>query len=71
MVFPSLYYGYSGSSGTLMKCLTVFFKINVTNFNETYFAFNGLKGTGDNANVYIQFLVIYDVFGTNFKSSLI
>ena len=67
-VFPSLYYGSSGSSGTY-GVLDSFFKINVSNFTSTQFYANIEKGSGDNANVYIQFLVIYDMIGTDFPKS--
>ena len=67
-VFPSLYYGYSGSSGTY-GVFDSFFKINVSNFTSTQFSANFQKGSGNNANVYIQFLVIYDMVGTDFPKS--
>ena len=67
-VFPSLYYGYSGSSGTY-HVFDSYFNINVSNFTSTQFFCNIKKGTGDAANVYIQFLVIYDVPGTDFPKS--
>ena len=67
-VFPSLYYGYSGSGGTY-GVFDSYFDINVSNFSETQFYCNIKKGTGNNANVYIQFLVIYDMVGTDFPKS--
>ena len=67
-VFPSLYYGYSGSSGTY-HVFDSYFNINVSNFTSTQFFCNIKKGNGDNANVYIQFLVIYDMVGTDFPKS--
>jgi hypothetical protein len=67
-VFPSLYYGYSGSGGTY-GVFDSYFDINVSNFTSTQFFCNIKKGSGDNANVYIQFLVIYDMVGTDFPKS--
>ena len=67
-VFPSLYYGYHGSSDTY-RVFDSFFNINVSGFTETQFFCNIKKNTGDAANVYIQFLVIYDVEGTDFPKS--
>jgi len=68
-VFPSLYYGFASGSGTTYGVFNSYFNINVSNFTETQFYCNIAKGTGDNANVYIQFLVIYDVPGTDFPKS--
>ena len=67
-VFPSLYYGYHGSGGTY-SVFDSYFDINVSNFTSTQFYANFKKGSGDNANVYIQFLVIYDMVGTDFPKS--
>ena len=67
-VFPSLYYGSSGSAGTY-GVFNSYFSINVSNFTSTQFYANFKKGSGDNANVYIQFLVIYDMVGTDFPKS--
>ena len=67
-VFPSIYYGYSGSGDTY-HVYDSYFNINVSNFTETQFFCNIKKGSGDAANVYIQFLVIYDVEGTDFPKS--
>ena len=68
-VFPSLYFGQtSGSSGTYGP-FNSFFNINVSCFTSTEFRANIQKGSEDNANVYIQFLVIYDMVGTDFPKN--
>jgi hypothetical protein len=68
-VFPSLYFGQtSGSSGTYGP-FNSFFNINVAYFTSTDFRANIQKDSGDNANVYIQFLVIYDMIGTDFPKN--
>ena len=67
-VFPSIYYGYGGSSDTY-HVYDSYFNINVSDFTDTQFYCNIKKGTGDAANVYIQFLVIYDVPGTDFPKN--
>ena len=67
-VFPSLYYGYSGSGDTY-HVYDSYFNINVSDFTDTQFYCNIKKGSGDAANVYIQFLVIYDVPGTDFPKN--
>ena len=68
-VFPSLYYGFASGSGTTYGVYDSYFNINVSNFTPTQFFCNIKKGSGDAANVYIQFLVIYDMVGTDFPKS--
>ena len=68
-VFPSLHFGQtSGSSGTYGP-FNSFFNINVSYFTSADFRADIQKGSGDNANVYIQFLVIYDMVGTDFPKN--
>jgi hypothetical protein len=68
-VFPSLYYGITDVSSGTYGVWNSFFDINVSNFKSTQFLCNISKGSGNNANVYIQFLVIYDMVGTDFPKS--
>ena len=64
-VFPSIYLGSNSSS-----VWDNFFNIVVSNITETQFTAN-LKNVNsyESFNVYIQFLVIYDMVGTDFPKS--
>ena len=68
-VFPSIYFGIADVSGGTYHVFDSYMDINVSNFTETQFFCNIKKSTGDNMNVYIQFLVIYDMVGTDFPKS--
>lgn len=70
-VFPSFYYGYSGSGGTYdigASCNAVS-QIMITNRTTTNFGFYMNKGTGDNINIYVVFLVIYSVGTSGYPSN--
>ena len=71
MVFPSAYYGHTGSSGTYNAQGTasalnnsIIFDRNPLNF-KCYCA----KATNDNVNIYITFLVVYNGGGSNYPAS--
>lgn len=60
-VFPSVYYGYSGSSGTYNATDTssAMNTIVISNITSTHFDFHVSKSTGDNVNVFIVFMVVF------------
>jgi len=62
-VFPSIYYGYTGSSGTYNATATsgAINQIIITGITNTQFTWTLEKTTGDNVNVYLLFLVVYSV----------
>lgn len=70
-VFPSIYYGYSGSSGTYnaQNSSSSLNNIVITNRTSSSFSWTTTKTTGDNINVYIVFLVVYGVSNSGFPSS--
>jgi hypothetical protein len=69
-VFPSLYYNYSGSSGTYDALSTSSSLNNIVIGARTASSFNWSvnKTTGDNVNVFIVFLVIYNASSSNYPS---
>jgi len=71
VVFPSIYYGYSGSGGTYnaQDSSSSLNKFVITNPTASSFSWVTTKTTGDNINVYIVFLVVYGVSSSNFPSS--
>ena len=60
-VYPSIYYGYTGSGGTYDAVDTAgaFSQIVISNRTTANFQYSTQKTTGQNVNVYIQFLVVY------------
>ena len=69
-VFPSFYFGFTGSGGTyniggtasaLSQCM-------ITARTAANFAFYLDKSTGDNINVFIVFLVVYGVSSSAYPS---
>jgi len=62
-VFPSIYYGYTGSSGTYNANETsnAIKQIIITGITSSQFTWTLRKTTGDNVNVYLLFLVVYSV----------
>jgi hypothetical protein len=71
-VFPSYYYGYTGSSGTydLEETLgAIETQMIISNITNTSFVFNVNKSTGDNINIIVCFLVVYKAAGTEFSKS--
>jgi hypothetical protein len=70
-VFPSIYYGYGGSSGTYDATGTSgAVQIPVINLRtSSSFHFNMEKSTGDNVNIYIVFLVVYGTSTSAYPSS--
>jgi len=71
VVFPSVYYGYGGSGGTYSSTDTAknITPIVGTTRTASSFGWTISKGTGDNINVYIVFLVVYNVSNSSFSSS--
>lgn len=70
-VFPSIYYGFSGSNGTYDANATsgAIQQIIITNRQVGSFDWNMQKSTGDNVNVFIVFLIVYDVYSSGYPSS--
>lgn len=70
-VFPSVYYGYGGSGGTYSSSATAgtITPIVWTTRTASSFGWTMSKGMGDNINVYIVFLVVYNVSNSSFPSS--
>lgn len=60
-VFPTIYYGYSGSSGTynVYNTSSAIKNIIISEITKTSFTFNLNKNNGDNVNVYIMFMIVY------------
>ena len=70
-VFPSFYYGYGGSGGTYDiggSCGSVS-EIMITERQSGTFGWYMNKTTGDNINIYVVFLVIYNVSSSDYPSS--
>jgi hypothetical protein len=70
-VFPSIYYGFTGSAGTYnaQETSSAIKQIVITNITATDFGYIFEKNTGNNVNVYINFLVMYNVSGTNYPKT--
>jgi hypothetical protein len=60
-VFTSIYYGYSGSSGTYNATDTsgAVKNIVIEYISNTQFTWTLQKSTGDNVNIYLVFMVVY------------
>lgn len=73
IVIPTIYYGYGGSGGTyhaMNSSINLEYAIVISNRTSSSFVWQTSKnGTGDNINVYISFLVIYNCQGTNYPVS--
>jgi len=69
-VFPSFYYGFTGSGGTydITATSSSVNQIMITNRQAGSFEWYITKTTGDNINVYIVFLVIYGVSSSAYPS---
>lgn len=61
-VYTSVYYGYSGSSGTnnAINSAGTMSSIVISSITSTNFTYNLQKGTGDNVNLYLTFMVVYN-----------
>jgi len=70
-VFPSLYYGFSGSGGTYDANGTsgALQNIVVTTRTASSFSWTLQKATSNNVNVYVVFLVIYNASSSLYPSS--
>ena len=69
-VFGSIYYGYTGSSGTYDADATSsnVGQIVISNRSASEYTWTISKGTGDNVNMYIVLLVVYNL-GSTYPSS--
>jgi hypothetical protein len=70
-VIPSIYYGFGGSGGTYTALETsgAMGQIVISSITSTQFTWNVEKSTGDNVNIYLTFLVIYNIGGSNYPKS--
>ena len=62
VVLPTVYYGYSGSGGTYNAKNTsgALHPIVISNITYSQFTWNLEKSTGDNVNIYIIFIIIFN-----------
>ena len=67
-VFPSVYYGFSGSSGTYsaMSTSSSINNIIISNITADSFVWNLEKQTGNNVNIYLVFMVVYNGVGNTY-----
>jgi len=70
-VFPSLYYGFTGSGGTYNASDTsgALQNIVITTRTASSFSWTVQKATANNVNVYVVFLVVYNVGSSLYPSS--
>jgi hypothetical protein len=70
-VFPSIYYGYSGSGGTYNATNTsgAMKQIVIAGITSTNFSYYFQKDTGDNVNIYINFLIVYQMPNSDYAKS--
>jgi hypothetical protein len=70
-VFPTVYYGYSGSSGTydLSGTSGTIQQMVVNSITATQFNVFFNRGSGDNLNVYVSCLVVYDAPNTDYPKA--
>lgn len=69
-VFTSVYYGYSGSGGTYNAIESASISgVVISDRSESGFTFNLNKSTSDNVNLYLVFMVVYNVTGCDYPVS--
>jgi hypothetical protein len=70
-VFPSLYYGFTGSSGTYdaLQTSSALNNIVIGARTDSSFTWSVNKSTGDNVNVFVVFLVIYNASSSDYYTS--
>jgi len=70
-VFPSFYYGFTGSGGTynIGQTCNAVSQVMITGRTNTEFQWYLNKTTGDNINVMIYFLIIYAIGNSNYPST--
>lgn len=70
-VFPTIYYGYSGSAGTfdLNGTSNTVSQLVVNGITNTQFSVYFNKGTGDNINIYLSCLVVYEMPNTTYPKA--
>lgn len=61
-VFSSVYYGYTGTSGTYSALETseVLHTIVISDIQNTQFTWNLIKSSGNNVNIFIIFMVVWN-----------
>jgi len=70
-VFPSFYYGYTGSGGTynIGQTCNALSQVMITGRTSTEFSWYLNKTTGDNTNCVITFLIIYTIGNSGYPST--
>jgi hypothetical protein len=70
-VFPSIYYGYTGSSGTYDSRATssAVGPIIIYDITSTGFSWALTKTTGQNVDIYLVFLVIYNLDNLDYSKT--
>lgn len=71
-VFPSIYYGYGGSGGTFnaIQTTVALSQIVIQNITSTQFEWNITQtNTSDNINIFLVFLIVYNMTGTTYPKS--
>lgn len=70
-VFPSIYYGYGGSGGTYNAQATAsaLSQIVIDTITPTQFSWILNKSTGNNVNIYLVFLVVYNPVGSDYPKA--
>jgi len=70
-VFPSVYYGYSGSEGTFNAAGSAknINHVVIKGITNTSFQFIVTKDNDDNVNIYITFLIVYDIENMRYSKS--
>jgi len=70
-VFPSIYYGFTGSAGTYDAAGTsgAIKQIIISLITSTNFVWTLEKDGSDNVNVYLQFLIVYGMSGTDYPKT--
>lgn len=70
-VFPSIYYGFSGSGGTYNASGTAGAVQQIVIYGITASQFQWVisKQTSDNVNIILNFLIVYNVIGTNYSKA--
>jgi|694.fasta_scaffold12702_4 hypothetical protein len=70
-VMPSIYYGFTGSGGTYnaVETSAAVGQIVISGITSTQFTYNITKATVNNVNIYLQFLICYNLSGTNYPKT--
>jgi hypothetical protein len=70
-VFPSIYYGWSGTLGTYTATGTsgAMGQIVISSITSTQFTWNVSKSTGDNVNIFLCFLIVYNIANSDYPKT--